>query len=422
MSVLIVLLIELVPLAVMNMFGLQEHDDMLILPFILILSIALVCYISINKDTQKFKSALICGFIFRLLIMLFALYCRDIYVLPNSGADEDMFYQNAVRVAQGGTTERGFICELMGAFFRFFGISRLWGQFLLMLCSMGALVYACKIMHILQLDFQRASKAIWLLCLLPNFALLSSFFLRESIICMFITMSMYQFLRWARLKKEIGFVLALVFVFCAMRFHSGALAVAVGYILSRLLYDNRTGKLHLSFRNLFLSVIALFAVAYILGRSGDSFLSKFKNLDSLEDIANTRDRGGSSYAQYVGNSNSIANLIFYTIPRVVFFLFSPMPWMIRGIGDVIAFCFSSCFYLITLVSVIKYLRTRKQENRDTVLLVFMIALCAVFVFGWGSSNAGTACRHRDKMVIIWGILYALTLPKKQSDTDVGGVI
>ncbi len=40
-------------------------------------------------------------------------------------------------------------------------------------------------------------------------------------------------------------------------------------------------------------------------------------------------------------------------------------------------------------------------------MLLLVAACMVFVFAWGVSNTGTATRHRDKMVILFGILYGL---------------
>ena len=49
-----------------------------------------------------------------------------------------------------------------------------------------------------------------------------------------------------------------------------------------------------------------------------------------------------------------------------------------------------------------------------VIAFLIIALCTVFVFAWGVSNTGTAVRHRDKMVILYGVLLGLSWkPSKQ---------
>ena len=85
----------------------------------------------------------------------------------------------------------------------------------------------------------------------------------------------------------------------------------------------------------------------------DVLFEKFGRVDSIGDVANTLDYGGSSYAQYVGDSSSIQNMLIYTIPRIGYFLFSPFPWQWRGISDIIAFVFSSMFYMYAVYAAIK---------------------------------------------------------------------
>ena len=86
------------------------------------------------------------------------------------------------------------------------------------------------------------------------------------------------------------------------------------------------------------------------------------SVDSIEEAANTLDYGGSTYAQYVGDSSSIQNMLIYTIPRIVYFLFSPLPWQWRGPSDVIAFTFSSLFYMYAVVDVNKNMRVYSRYN------------------------------------------------------------
>ena len=399
---------ELILLAVLRLAGEEYLPDGLAITLILVFSAVFI--VSINKDRTKryIRDALSAGYIFRLALLFFDHYGRDIYSLPNSGADSEKFFRFSVGLAQGGSVDLGFFTKVMGAYFRVFGISRLYSQFILMLLSIVSLLFAAKILHALGLDIKRTRFSMWILCLLPNFAILSSIFLRESIVTMFITLSLYAYVLWIKRKKERHFLLALVFVFLGALFHSGAVAVAGGYALSRILYDNKTEKIKITAKNVIFAVVLLLVGIFLFNNYGDVFFGKFEGTESLSDIANQSELGGSSYAKYVGNSNNILNMVIYTVPRIVFFLFSPMPWMIRDLGDIIAFLFSSCFYLVSIISVIKYLNSKRKENREIVIVLFIVAICAAFVFAWGTVNAGTACRHRDKMTIVWGILLGLT--------------
>lgn len=407
-----VLILELVILAGMKALGIEEPEPIVITGVILIFTVGYIITISQEECYKKVSGPLLAGLLLRIALVYFDIYFHNFFALPNSGADSSVFLRGAISVAHGGPGERGVFSEVMGGFFRYFGISRLLGQFMLALCSIVSLMYAAKSLELLKVETRKEQRAMWILCCLPNFAILSSIFLRESPVAMFITLSMYQYLKWIKKKNELHFILAIALAFGGMYFHSGAIAVPVGYLLSRLLYNNKTEKLQFSIKNIVMTGLLLLVGVFVLNRYGDSFLDKFGNAESISDIANQSELGGSSYARYVGNSNNPLNMVIFTIPRIVFFLFSPMPWMIRGINDIIAFCFSSCFYIYVLYCTIRYLLSGKQENRALIITVFIVVMCAAFVFGWGTANTGTACRHRDKMTVVWAILLGLTyMPK-----------
>ena len=131
------------------------------------------------------------------------------------------------------------------------------------------------------------------------------------------------------------------------------------------------------------------------------------SVDDITEIANTLDYGGSSYARYVGNSSSVRNMVIFTIPRIVYFLFSPFPWQWRSLSDIIAFCFSSMFYFAAVRSTVGNLKYMSKKNENKTIAIIIISICIVLVFAWGVSNTGTAARHRDKLVMLFATLYAL---------------
>ena len=412
MPAIIVFLFEMGLLAFLNARTLTTHSDYLISFLIFAFSFAYAASISGSKLGVA-KKPLAAGYFLRIALLYFDMYGKSIYHLPNSGADSEGFWRGSVYAARSLRKYGGFE-GFMGSIFRVIGVSRLLGQFLVVLFSVVALIYAAKILIKLQVDPVRTKKAMWIMCLLPNYAILSSIYLRESIVAMFITLSLYAYVRWIKEKREIHFIFAVALTFPGAYFHSGAIAVAVGYVISRFLYDNKKEKLRISFKGIVASGLVLLIGAWVLNNFGSVFLGKFGNLEELEDIANMSTDGGSSYAAYVGNSSSIGSMVVFTIPRIVFFLFSPMPWMIRGLSDIIAFLFSGCFYLLCMWNTLRYLRKGPKKNREIVFIIFVVAMCAVFVFAWGTANTGTACRHRDKLTLVWGVLYGLTMKTKNN--------
>lgn len=412
----IVIILQLVLLYSLNSIGVIERPAALITVCIAIFTIAYIADIQRNESLKPVRNALLMGFFFRLAILFFDVYGRSIYVLPNSGSDAEMFYYESYIVAMGGTSIRGLFVTVTGTLMHFIGVSRLYTQFLLMLCSMMALHIGDKTLRECNVNDESRRSTMLILSLLPNFAILSSIFLRESIVTMFITIAIYLYVCWLMRGGLRWIVLAVSFVLIAMSFHSGAVAVLIAFIPGLVLYDREKKSLSLSLANIIPTFILIALGVYFLNRYGDVFLGKFSKVNSLEDIANVRDVARSSYARYVGNSDSILNMIIYSVPRVFFFLFSPLPFQWRGISDIIAFLFSSLFYIVVLYRAIRCLRSTDETKKPMVLILLIIAMSAAFVFAWGTTNSGTAVRHRDKMIILYGVIYGII----SSNSDLNG--
>ena len=409
----IILLFEFVILTVFNSTGTRDVGNAIASIFVLIHALMVIASFNQNKKLKNYSKYLIRGFMFRVLLLFVDVLGYPAIVLPNK-SDDIMFYANAVNVASGFSTLRGLYPKVMGTLFQYIGTNKLFGQYVSMLCAIVALAYLTLSLVKLDLDDKIIRRTLSVVCILPNFAILSSLFMREAIIYMFLSLSFYYFVRWTTEKRESNFFVAAGLVLPAAAFHSGTLAVLVGYIVIRVFYDNKREIVNIKASNILITLIIAFVAVFVISRSEGQFTGKFSGVDSLEDIANTNDMGRSSYAQYVGNSNNPVSFILFTPLRLFFFLFSPVPWMWRGFADMIAFFFSSLYYLIVIINVIKFLRTRKEKHRVTVIAFFIVAFAAVFVFAWGTSNAGTATRHRDKMLILFAILWALSTDGLQS--------
>ncbi len=350
----IALLIQLVFLSAVNSFT-GNTPTIFIAVIILIQTVAIFYDITSHPLLHQFSIPIMLGYLMRLFFVFFDIYGSDIYSLPNSGADSEMYYRYAVEfVASGDAGRGGTFSTIMGALFSFAGTSRLYGQYIIMLFSIVAICLLPIILKRLDVDCNIIYGSVALVSLLPNFAILSSIFLRESLVTMLITISIYYFVVWFTNGREIHFLFAIIIAFASAALHSGSVALVMGYIVARLVYDKYEGKIQLKASNVIISVFFALLFVYFYMNYGDLFFSKMLNVSSLSDVSNTSTEGGSSYAQYVGNSNSILNMIIYTIPRIVFFLFSPFPWQWRGLSDIIAFIFSSCFYLITIIKIIKF--------------------------------------------------------------------
>lgn len=407
MIVVVIAFLEFSVLALFKAAGISRVSNIIASVFILILFFFMIAYSKKNQRLKPYSKYLVTAYLLRLFFLYVDLFAYPRFALPDGHSDEDMFFRNAVNYATYGFANRGTYPKVMGTLFRFIGTNRLYGQHVSMLFSIVALVYLAYSLSELEIDDKEKTKVYRVACLLPYNAILSSLFMREAIIYMFLSFSFYFFVLWMKTKNERQFLLAAGFVLPAAVMHSGTIAVLVGYIIIRLIYDSKKERLNISFRNILITVVISVVVVFIINNSRFNFLAKFESVDSLGDIANTHTIGRSSYARYVGNSNNPLSFIIYTPLRIIFFMLSPVPWLWRSMMDIIAFCFSTMFYVVSIWNTVKYLKRHVEKNRNLVVCLLIVALITVFVFAWGTSNAGTAARHRDKIMVLFALLWAL---------------
>lgn len=417
---LFVLLIEFLFL---NMLPTEGRPYWMILIMIGVFSVAFIFDISYSRHLREVLSPVLTAYLIRLFVIFFDLYFREIYSLPNSGADTEWFYTKGVAYATSpdSTVTNELLIKITGYGVRYLGNSRLYLQFLLMLCSLVSIIFADKMMVAIDLSYRNRKTALYILALLPNYAILSSIFLREPIVTMFITISLYFFIKWWTGKSEINFWISVIFVFAASSFHSGAIGVVIGYILSRLLYNRKSRSIKISFRTVIPAIALLVVFVYLYNNYGEMLFGKMLNIESIENISRESTTGGSSYAAYAGNSNSLINMILFTPIRMVMFQFSPFIWQMRGLSDIIALCFDSLYFMYVTYKTVKYIRLGYVKNKSLVILLFIVALATTFVFGWGVTNTGTALRHRNKMAVLYAVLLGLTIyPEIEEKPDEEG--
>ena len=409
MILIVILSLEFIFLHFCLVSGNQFQPDSICIIMISVFSLVYILEISKSEKYAFYMRELVSGYLLRVFLLFFDIYGKNIYTLPNSGPDANSFFKSAQWYAGLSTQGRdmGSYAYVMGSIFKFIGVNRLYGQFLMLLCSMVAIHLFLSILILLNIDYHIKKKVLLIVCLLPNFAILSVIFLREAVVTMFIAISLYFFLKWFSGKTLFFLLLSLLSCFSACYFHSGSAGLIVGYIIILFLYSSYKERFTLSVLNIIIASFLVVIMGYLFLNYSEILFPKMTSVDSISDIANTSEFGGSSYARYVGNSSSIRNMVIFTIPRIFYFLFSPFPWQWRGLSDIIAFCFSSMFYFAGARSAIGNLRFMSRKNKDKTIAIIIISISIVFVFAWGVSNTGTAARHRDKLVMLFATLYAL---------------
>ncbi len=384
-----------------------------------IILVTVIYFIELIKTKSKYFLPLAIGYGIRLAILIYDIYTNNPLNIPELGSElsSDMlgFYNAAVSFSMGGIANYGgFFSQLFGIVFRLTSDSRLWGEFLIMLMSVANIHVGLRISEELDLSIYYARRFLWCICVLPNYAILSVIFRREVLIGLLLSVSLLFFLKWVKTSSEFGFIISICFALLSSVFHGATGLIIISYIIIHLLYDPTEGRFRISQKNIIYSCLLLFGLTYIFVYHKDLFFNKLSKISGIETLSYVRDAGGSSYAKYVGDSNTLSRVFIFMIPRFIYFMFSPFHWQWRGLGDIIAFLFSSLFYMFLFYKVIRSLFS-KNKNRLLISILFIILVFMACVFSWGVTNSGTAMRHRDKFITISCLLFAISFEEKDNN-------
>lgn len=405
-----------------------ENTDATIASWILlVVNSVLVCVdISLsvkNKDIEEesfIKLILITSFFLRLLILLWDVYCRDIFILPNSEGDAEWYHIIGESYAFGTRADAVDYTKYsyyIGQLYKFIGVQKITAQFINIFLAIWSLILVYKILCKFNVDSHIRKISILVASFLPNLLMITTFFLQESIISFFIISSLYMFTRWWFGKGVINIVFAILLSIAGAMLHMGGFAIGVGILIMLFLVNNKERVITVTPVRLFMVIVMTFGALLAISTFGGDLLGKLGGEISAETIVNktsVREIGGGAYVIGIQGLPPAVDLIVNTPIRMFYFVFSPLPWMWRGLGDILAFFGSTVFYICVVYVTIKAFRSKpikllQKDNIGSYLVVLtVIVLIASIMFGWGSSNSGTVIRHREKFTYICVVMFAIS--------------
>lgn len=346
------------------------------------------------------------GFIIRIVIILIDLYVPSVNIF-SSGTDTEYFHSASLDIANGImplSEGRTFYVTFLSGFYYLFGEQRVLAQLFNVVLWVFSAIYLLKALLLFDLRKNLILFTLLIFTLLPNGMFMSSILLRESLIVFFITLSLYYFLKWLKFKNMKDYFFALLLSLPAMIFHAGMVGFLFAYITAFIFAENHGTKGKRKNKLLYLMLITL--VLIILLSNEDLFLTKFSSLqeEGIESIS-LANRGGSAYLQSF-ESLSSWKIFLLTPLKMIYFLFSPLPTDWRGLSDVISFLFDSLVYLFLFIMVfIGIFKSSLDKNIKVVILLMLFI--STFIYAYGTGNAGTAMRHRYKLLPLLLIAYGL---------------
>lgn len=359
---------------------------------------------------KEWLTVVFIGFFVRVIVLFIDLYVPSITIF-SSGTDTEYFHEVSLLIAQGmypledGATK---YVPFLSAIYYMIGDQRPFVQFLNVAFWVFAAVYLLKAMIHLKSDKKLIFISLLIFTAMPNSIFMSSILLRESIIVFLITVSLYYFIRWFTDGGFFHFLLATVLALASMLFHSGMIGFVAAYILAFLFLGSKTANKS----NQALLYLLFFAVlGVVMFQNAELFLGKFFTPEgtAITEIEISSD-GGSVYLSSLSGLTGISALLVAPL-KMFYFMFSPLPLDWRGMGDIISFFFDSSVYLFLVGATIFGLVKSDMPIRNKIfILLFLIV--TVFVYSYGTQAAGTAMRHRNKIIPLLLITFTMSNTKQ----------
>lgn len=384
---------------------LRDNVEFYSLIFILVHVVFIIYYILFTEG--KYKNILLLGLILRLVILFADTY--HWFPVLHSGGDSEMFHNVATKnQIYEEHVEMTYYSSFLTILYSITHSSRIIAQYFNLLMGISILFIVRKILDILDVDNKLALISLTILACMPNFVIFSGILLREAWVEFFVILSVYFFVRWFVGGNSLNIPLCLGSILLAAVMHSGTLVVIMGYVLAFLSYNPSTGHVQFSGNTVVFIVIATVMIL-ILGGNSDIFIGKFNNVESSKDLLSTvnhESEGGSVYLSWIKADSLWMGFLFSPL-KMFYFLFSPLPTNWRGFGDIIAFMIDSSFYIFLCWNIARNYRLSNKIGSIKLFLLIGLSI-SVFVFAFGTYTAGTALRHRAKLLPMLTVLYAVS--------------
>ncbi len=387
-------------------FNKNENTETLIAYYwIIVLTIFVVQFIvRTNEISRKNKLIFLFGFALRWTFLFFNTFVFDIWQsFSNSGDDAGLYFQVALdryymREVTGEYSELAYVKFLEKAYY-IIGANEVISIFINILAftlmSWLILLFSKRLSS--EIDY----RIFALLQLMPVTIWLNTTLLRESLISLFIALSLILFYYFYSEEKGFIYLLgAMVAASVSFCLHSGYIVILAIYAFFAILYYGR--KLGTKFYCLafIIIVVGIFLCLQneVLRAYLGTYLTKerlYKGLGLKEISPETR--GNSYYLSDFPVNNGI-QLLVYVALKCIYFWFSPMAWDLKGISYAAIMLFDA---IPCLILWILCFNVKKYKPFWCILLLETLA------YAIGTGAAGTAMRHRNVFVPLLIVIYLI---------------
>jgi len=354
-----------------------------------------------------------------ILRAFFAYFQRFVAPLPDSLSDALGFEKTGWEVAQSwlfntplDLPELPPYPKIIGVLYYFFGRAPLVAQFFNVFLGTFIVFLVYKITLTLFENKQIAQTSAKLCAIFPAFNLYSAILLRESLIVFFFSLSFLFFIFWLKKRNFKDFFLSIVFIFISSIFHGAVILIGFIYIFFFTFYNLKKQKWEIWGPRLFGGIILLLIIYSLFYGNFQNKVPKISEIrpelltKKIEAVA----KGRTMYLKNLYPKNYF-DILWQTPIRILPFYFGPPFWNVKEGLDLLGFL-DGLLYLILFALVFKSLLKIKKENKALFWLFLFILIIFSITFAWGTSNYGTALRHRQKIAFILIALASFSLRNK----------
>lgn len=388
----------------------NDYDNLV--GFILLVTLLLIFLLSIKNKEKSIKNILIIGLFLRLVLLIITNY-------SGSDGDWDGYGKMAERLASMDIVSY-FKNIQTGAFLYSWLIAGIWkiigrSYMAIRVINMFISYLCCVLGYKLCLNITEnkeiSKKALLFITLFPNLIRFSvPFANREPIFIFSLLLSINSLFNYYKNKKIISVISFFIMTMIGTILHISAAFLIIGFLL---ILKNNANKKSDILKLIFIIGIAVFVVLFMynnnIGTEKLYLNSGGVDAEKLAWIQEASAEGRAAYLQGFSSNNIFITILQLPI-RMLYFLYTPFIWMIRKPIDLLGLLDAILYVYIT----IKILKNRKKIKHDNKFLYYLLIsiLGMIIAFSIGTSNYGTAIRHRAKLIIPLTIIASPYMIKK----------
>lgn len=372
------------------------------------------------KDGGIYYRILLIGLGLRLFFLICT--CTDIFPVPDAHGDADNFHDIALGHPDFFADDDYHLTNYTRFLSSLYVItldSRWFAQFLNLVFGVMTLVFIRRIMCILDVPENIAERVLLVAALMPFLNVYSIVLLREAWIIFFVVLSLYYFIRWY-LKfgnGSVQIIKCLLSILLAMWMHAGVIGFLLGYFVAFVTYYRDKDKIRIS-KSTYVALLFLLLFAYVMILNADTLLAKFA-VEDFGEYAETKSSGEGGERDYLTwlDLSSPSKILLFLPLKVVYFLYSPIIIDWRDLNDIAAFVLDSSVFIVTSWIVLKRKVAVPQYRLLKRFLILSVFVTTV-LFSFGTSNTGTAIRHRAKICSFLLVAASISTEKKYRKSNI----